>query len=254
MAISIVTTVRENLHRIRVLLYVNNLLGGVGRFFARTANEASLTIEKVCAALKNRGGFLGSFKDLVDNAQWMIDEAIYQLLDGYSVNFFGYFTIYPHVTGTFDSASEPYDKKKNPIKFRFRVGPKLRRLIDEIEVSIEGVANVSGSIDTYIDTDEDETNGIYVPGNQFVIYGSKIKIEGGNNPNVGLFFVPVGSSGTEARVSRIAINTPGMLVGVAPHTGAAQNRLEVRTTYSGSGNTPLKEPRTITSQFILEEV
>jgi hypothetical protein len=45
MATSIVTSVRERLHKIRVKLYETNLKDVVGKFFTRTVQEASLTVE-----------------------------------------------------------------------------------------------------------------------------------------------------------------------------------------------------------------
>jgi hypothetical protein len=251
MANAIITIVREVLHRIRIWLYPNNLVGVVGKFLARTVNEASLTIDDVCAALKNRGGFYGSYEELVDNVKQYLDEAAYQLCSGFAVNM-GYFVIYPHVTGTFDSVTEKYDPKKNPIRFRFRIRRKLRRLVNEIEVSIEGLADVFGYIDKYLDTEENETNSIYIPGNQFIISGFKIRLDG-DNPDVGLYFVPVDNPSGAVKVTRIAENTATKIIGIAPQTGYQQNRIVIKTQYSGSGSTSLKEPRTITSTFIIEE-
>jgi hypothetical protein len=56
--------VNEVLHRIKVKLYPNYLPGVPGAFFARTNNEAALSIEEVCAAAKNRGGYTGNYEDL----------------------------------------------------------------------------------------------------------------------------------------------------------------------------------------------
>jgi hypothetical protein len=53
---AIINNVTEVLHRIRAKLYPNYLHGVDGVYIARTDDEASLNIEQVCAALKNRGG------------------------------------------------------------------------------------------------------------------------------------------------------------------------------------------------------
>lgn len=253
MATSIVTSVREKLHTVYAKLYsADNLLDGTGKYFARTAHGASLTWEDVCAALFNRGGFEGSYNALTDNVRQFIDELVYQLLDAHSINL-GYFTIYLKITGQFSSASEPYNKSKNPIKTKLRERAKLRRLIDEIGLVIEGVADTSGIIIRYVDSDEGSTNGIFVPGNGFKIYGKKLLIAG-DNPNNGLFFIPADNSGPEVKVNRIFDNTSTRIIGIAPHTGFPQCRLLLRTQFSGSGGILLKEPRTIISPFILEEV
>jgi hypothetical protein len=78
--------VTEVLHRIRVKLYPIYLPQVEGAYIARTDNEASLTIEQVCAALKNRGGFTGSYDDLVEHVKQFLDEVVYQICDGFAVN------------------------------------------------------------------------------------------------------------------------------------------------------------------------
>jgi len=66
---AIINNVNEVLHRIRVKLYPNYLPDVEGRYIARTNNEASLSVEQVCAALKNRGGFFGNYELLTENVR-----------------------------------------------------------------------------------------------------------------------------------------------------------------------------------------
>jgi len=244
--------VREPFYKIRVNLHPNYLPGTEGTFQARTVNEASLSVKQVCAYLVNRGGFTGSYENLVEFVQQYLDEAVYLLLNGMAINT-GYFTIYPNIGGTFDNARETHDHEKHPVSFRFRILRKFRQLIGEITVSVEGVAETSAWIDEFHDTEEDETNSIYVPDNLFIIRGSKIKIAG-DDPNVGLYFVPVSDPAQAVKVTRIAGNTSTKIVGIAPKTEHVQNRIEIRTQYAGSNSILLKTPRIITSDFILEEV
>ena len=243
--------VKELYYKIKVLLHPNYLPGTEGTYQAKTVNEASLSIEQVCAYLLNRGGFKGEYDTLVEYVKLYFEEAVHLLCNGMAVNT-GYFTIHPNIGGTFDNARESHDPEKHPISFRFRTLSKLRRLIDQITVSIEGIADVPGWIDSFEDTDEGESNSIYVPGNLFIVQGSKIKLAG-DDPQVGVYFVPVDNPANAVKVSRIAENIAAKIIGVAPHTGAAQNRIEIRTQYSGA-TILLKEPRVITSDFILEEV
>jgi len=247
-----VLPIKEIFYKIRVLLHPNYLPGTEGTFQARTVNEASLSVDQVCAFLLNRGGFTGSYENLLENVRLYLDEAVYLLCNGMAINT-GYFTIYPNIGGTFDNEREAHDPEKHPVSFRFRTLSKLRRLIDEITVSVEGVADASGWIDEYQDNDEDEVNSVFIPGNLFTIFGNKIKIAG-DNPAVGLYFVPVDNPAAAVKVMRIAENTSSKIIGVAPQTGYQMNRIEVRTQYSGSNIAFLKAPRIITSDFVLEEV
>ncbi|MDR1987005.1 MAG: hypothetical protein LBP88_08565 [Treponema sp.] len=54
---AIINSVNETFHRIRVKLYPHYLPFIEGAYIVRTANEASLSIEEVCTALKNGEGF-----------------------------------------------------------------------------------------------------------------------------------------------------------------------------------------------------
>ncbi|MDR2364008.1 MAG: hypothetical protein LBD65_06295 [Spirochaetaceae bacterium] len=74
---AIINNVNEVLCRIRVKLYPNYLPKGEGEYIARTDNEAALSIERVCAALKNRGGYTGSYGGLVDRVKQFLNEAIH---------------------------------------------------------------------------------------------------------------------------------------------------------------------------------
>ena len=118
-------------------------------------------------------------------------------------------------------------------------------------MDVEGTADNACYIDKFVDFEADSTNTLYVPGNQFAIYGHKIKVDG-EDPNIGVFFVPVEDLSQAVKVLRIAENTPSKITGIAPETYFINNRIEIRTQFSGAGDRHLKELRSITGNFILE--
>jgi len=240
------------LHRIRVKLYPNYLPTAEGRYIAKTDNEAYLGVERVCAAMKNRGGFLGSYENLIENIKQFLDECAYQLCDGFALNL-RYYSVHPSICGTINSEKEAHDPKKNPIRFKFRTRLPLRNLVRHIAVDITGVADGNAFIDEFIDRDENSTNGLYAPGSMFCINGNKIKLAG-NDPDCGVFFVPVDDPSKAVKVTRIGENSTSTLTGIAPETKCRYNKIEIRTQYSGSTTTFLKAPRSIVSDFVLEEV
>jgi hypothetical protein len=248
---SVKNNVNEVLHRIRVKLYPNYLPGVDGSYVARTNSEASLTIEQVCAALKNRGGFTGNYEDLTEYVRQFFDEAAYQLADGFAVNM-KYFSVHPNVGGMFSSVNEPHKHEKHPIAFRFRARSALHRIVEHIAVDIEGLADTAGWIDEYYDPEAESVNTLYVPGNQFIIHGHKIKVAG-NNPGVGVYFVPAEDPSKAVKVTRIAENSPSKIIGIAPQVNNTHNRIEIRTQFGGSSTKFLKTPHSITSGFVLEE-
>jgi len=238
------------LHKIRVKLYPNPLPDLEGAYTARTSSDACLTIEQVCAALKNRGGFTGNYNDLVKHVHQFFDEAAYQLCDGFAVNT-GYFSIHPNIAGTFDSVYEPRDPQKHPVVFRFRVGAPLRRLVDYIEVEIEGLADTSGSIDKFIDTETGAVNETVKSGGIFRISGLKTKIVG-DDPSIGVYFVSSEDPATEVKVSsRLGTNSANKLLGVAPQLTGGLWKVMIKTQFNGSSSSFLKKPRIMTSKFEL---
>jgi hypothetical protein len=249
---AIINDVNEVLHRIKVKLYPNYLPNTKGRYIARTSSEATLTIEQVCAALKNRGGFTGSYDDLTDHIRQFFDEVGYQLSDGYTVSM-KYFSVHPNIGGTFDSANETHNQKTNPISFRFRTLLPLQKLIDHVRVDIEGLADTSGWIDEFIDVEENLINSWFLPGDQFILTGYKIKVAG-DDPSCGMFFVPVANPSQAVKVTRLAENTSSKIIGIVPDISFQNIRIEIRTQFGGSNTRLLKKPRVISSSFVIEHV
>jgi hypothetical protein len=247
---AIISNVNEVLHRIRVKLYPNYLPRVEGAYIARTDNEASLSVEQVCAALKNRGGFTGNYDDLVEYVKQFFDEAAYQLCDGFSVNT-GYYSIHPNVGGTFNAVNEAHDKEKHPVSFRFRTLAALRSLAERIDVEVEGLADVQGYIDEFIDITTEAVNETATPGGMFSISGHKIKVVG-EDPACGMYFVSQGDSPQEVKVAgHLAENTGSKVIGVIPSLTAGEWKAVIKTQFSGSGSTILKAPRVIESFFTL---
>jgi hypothetical protein len=209
-----VYNVNEKMHKMHAKLYPNYLPGYEHTYIARTANEATVTVEDICASMKNRGGYDGSYEDALQTSRHFFKEMLYQLSDGFSVNLgFGY--LHPNIGGTFKDENEAHDHQKHPITFRFQTRKSLRDLRDDIGIIIEGIA---GHIVEYVDVASGEANVWYEPGNEFVITGHKIKVEG-DDPSCGVYFVPVGIPDPAVKVARLAENSPNKLIGIVPGVG-----------------------------------
>jgi hypothetical protein len=233
----------EVLHRIRVKLYPNNLKGIIGTYVARTQNEALLSIRDVVASLKNRAGFTGKAQDALDYYDQVMAEAKYQLCDGFAVNF-GPFSVHPHVGGTWERENEAGDRIKHPISFRYRTRSELQLLTTQIEVEVDGIADVSGYIDEVTDVTTESVNEIITPKGIFIVTGSKLKVAG-DDAAVGISFVLATDSTQYALVDgNLALNTPVQLIGTIPDLPAGKWKVRVVTQWT-SGGVFLKEPRTI---------
>ena len=245
-----INKIEEELHRIKVKLYPSYLPKALGAYYAKTENEKVLGIENICSAMVNRGGFMGNYQTLLEYVRQFYDELAYQLCDGFAVNT-GYYSIHPDVTGSIESAWKTYDKKKNPVKFKFRVRKSLRNLADHIDVVITGVADSNAIIHGFHDNYGKDSANHFAPGDVFTIFGNKIKITE-EDPESGVFFVPALNPEKAVKVKRIIQNYPGKVIGEAPDTGYQMNRIEVRTRFSGSKKL-MKNLRVITSSFELEQ-
>jgi hypothetical protein len=243
-------SVDELLHRIRVKLYPNYLPKAEGKYISRTNNEAFLSIEQVCAALKVKGGFSSNIDEITKHVRLFLDEAVYQLCDGFGINM-DYFSIYPNIGGTYNSVNETFDHEKNPISFRFRTLAALRRMIKFITVEIDGVAATGGYIDEFFDGSSQSVNEILTASEQFSVSGYKIKVSG-DNPECGVYFEPLEDKGQRIKVkSTLMENSPSKIIGMVPELVTPRTYRVVIVTQYTRGKGLLKEPRTITSDFAL---
>ena len=236
----------------KVKLYPNYLNKQKGAYIARTANQKTLSIEDVCTALKTRGGYDGKYEDLVECVYKYYEEAAYQFCNGYGVNN-GWYCVGLKLCGFFESVNEAFNKDRHLLCFNFVERALLRKLKERIKIEILGIADASGYIDAYIDTEDGFTNSQFIPGNMFVIHGYKIKIAG-DNPEVGVYFVPLDAPSKAVKVARISENTPSKITGIAPNTYHMNNKVEIRTQFSGNNSDLLKTVRIIESRFVLESV
>ncbi|MCL2232551.1 MAG: DUF4469 domain-containing protein [Treponema sp.] len=240
-------------HSIRVKLHPSNLPGEKQRYYARTASEAVLSVEQVCAQLKRRGGFTGNYADLVTHVKQFFDEAAYQLCDGFAVQT-DYFSVHPVVGGYFDGAVGDISFKGHPVGFRFLESPRLRRIADAI--TIEVINSRSGYIEQFLDCKSDTVNLKLTAGSLCVLNGSRIKI-GGESPECGLYFVSAAKNVREPLRVKAAMapltNTSRRVIScVPPDLPDGEYFVEIRTQCpSAGGGTYLKKPRAVTSTFTL---
>ncbi|MHC6202236.1 DUF4469 domain-containing protein [Breznakiellaceae bacterium SP9] len=239
--------VDEVMHRVRVKLYTNHLPGVEGAYIARTDDEANLDVKQVCAAMKNRGGFTGSYDDLVSNVNQFFDEQVYQLCDGFAVHN-DYYTVLPKVGKTFDTVTEGVTAEDHPLTFHIRARAKLLKIAKLIQIVVEGIANIDGYIDEVTDVSTGAVNETLTPGSNVVITGYKIKAAG-SNADVGIYIVDVTGSEVLKITGNYAVNDPKKVIFIVPALTAGNYAVKIVTQYS-AGGALLKEPRKILSRTL----
>jgi len=175
----------------------------------------------------------------------------YLIADGFIVDT-PLFNLRVRVPGEYNGKETSLPDGVHPIA-RIRTKAKFREYIrDHVQISIDGVYSKNGYITEFLDIDENETNSVFVPGDQFKLTGVDIKAIG-DNPSCGVFFVPVDNPAAEVRVMRIAENSRSKIIGICPQTGYQRNKIVIRTQYSGSNSVFLKTVRVLESDFVIEE-
>ena len=241
----------EKLHEVKAKLYPSYLPDREGTYIARASGGAAVGVEAICAAMKNRGGYSGSYDEAVSTVKHFLKEMEYQLCGGFTVNL-GVFTIRLNIGGIFRSRDEAYDPVKHPLSFKFRALKAMLDLRNLIEVNITGCADTRGFISEFTDKESRAVNATFTEGNLFTVSGRKIKIEGGDG-GCGLYFVPVADPDKAVKAAHIGDNFPGSLSGITPEIpGFDEVWLEVRTQYTRATNRLLKAPRAIRSAFTLK--
>ncbi|MDR2418029.1 MAG: DUF4469 domain-containing protein [Treponema sp.] len=240
---AVINDVTEVLHRIRVKLYPNYLGKGEGAYIARSKAEAPLSIEEICAAAKNRGGFTGQYEDLVEHTHIFVNEMIYQLLDGFSAQIGGFFSLHTKLGGTYHTERDRIDPSK--ISISFRLLTRFKELLTKIEVENEGLAGDGAYIDEIVDAHSAALNSVLTPGGMLHITGHKIKVEG-DEADCGVWFVAE-ADGARTKVSEnLGLNRATEVIAQIPALSVGAYRLEIVTRHSHG--TLLKEPRTIKAE------
>jgi hypothetical protein len=215
---------------------------------ARAKAEAPLSIEDICASAKNRGGYTGSYDDLVEHAHIFINEAVYQLLDGFSVQMGGFFSLHTRITGTYHGAHDHIGAEN--LHIAFRTLGRLKELLLKVQIENEGAAGDGAYIDEIVDVHTDSLNSVLTPGNMAHILGDKIKVEG-SAPEVGVWFVSEADGNARTKVSEnLGLNKGTEIMALIPTLSAGQYTLEIVTQYT-RGGAALKDPRTIKAEAVL---
>jgi hypothetical protein len=251
----------DEFHQVRAKLHEIYLAEAMrkGRFFAKTVNERTLEDRDICMLLLERGGYEGNVDDMMHFLKYYHHEVGYQLCDGNAVNMGGYFALYPHIKGVFNSPQTGRYDMKHPLTFHFRILRKLYDLAEHIAVFIDGIAESGAAIYEFVDAESGLVNQKVTPGGQFSILGKQVKLAGDAEDRdrarerpVGVTFFSPGEPSIRVGVTKaLAVNEPHRLIGINPDLLPGRPwYVEVTTRYSKS-STLLKEARTLTGDFAL---
>jgi hypothetical protein len=229
-------------HTIKVWLYRNLLTGNPDDYTGRAKMEHVYDVHDISHLAETRGGSGIAADEMSRSVNAWLKEMSYQLCDANGVNT-GYFTAALHVKGVFDSASEPYSPKKHTLLFEFQQGSLLRKELDEVNVTVAGVADTLPLPETVIDCTTGVLNETLTLGGIFEIKGFNLKFIPGEEDN-GVFLTEA-ATGTVSKVAIVPTNTQQHLMGQVPAgLPAGDYTLSVATRWSSKNGQPLKSLKT----------
>jgi hypothetical protein len=232
----------ETLHKIRAKLYPNYLPNVEAKYFARSSRvEAPLSVEAVCQSARDRGRYSGSVEEMAAHVRLFHNESVYLVADGFAVGN-DYYSIRPNISGGFDSPDEAPGVGRHRIELVHHEKAALRRVFDNIEIHIDGIADTDAYIGEVLDVKTGISDEVLSPGELVIVRGTKIKI-GGDDSVVGLFFTDSGGADTPVPMDTIAENGSTKIIAKIPALAAGIWHVKIVTQQSTGAL--LKEPRTI---------
>lgn len=207
-----------------------------------------LTIEDIARQLVSEGTEfkLETLIDILNRGDRIIQNA---LISGTPVGT-GVFYAYPSVSGVWYGATDTFDEHRHRIGINFQPAAALRESLKTVGTEVLGIASTGPIVSTVTDHWTQEVNTLLTPGEDAIVKGRNLRIEG-DKEGVGIRFVRLDDgSATGVEIRRLTVNNPSTLQFRIPALTPGDYWLEITTQYS-SGGTPVKEPRTLRFDKVL---
>lgn len=162
----------------------------------------------------------------------------------------GVFYAYPSISGVWYGTSDTFDEQRHKAGINFQPNAALRESLKEVGTEILGLANVGPTVSTVTDHWTGEMNTLLTPGEEAIVKGRNLRIEG-DKEGVGIRFIRVDDDTiTPVDMRRLTVNDPSTLHFRIPELTAGDYWLEITTQYS-RGNAQTKEARTLRFNKVL---
>jgi hypothetical protein len=219
----------------------NPLTDEAGDYRAQVVNVTSFTSGQLADRIMKIGAGLtrSDIASVLEAAKQVIADII---AEGGAVNF-ELFNAHPSIQGVFNGPEDGFDHGRHKIKVNLHPGSALRSAVDGIKVKKVAAVLTGTVITSVLDVKTGAVNTTLTPGRDIKITGAKLKIAG-DDPAVGLYFVPPSGDPVKVDPTDFVINNPAEIIAVIPPLSAGVWRVRVVTQYTGG--TVLKTPRTFT--------
>jgi hypothetical protein len=152
--------------------------------------------------------------------------------------------------GSFPTANAQRDPERNPLEINLNPGALLTEVIDEVELERVSKPNFGPFIEEFFDATSRTRNSRITPSEQFEITGERLRIDGRNPDEIGLYLRA--EDGTEIKVEKLLRNDPGYISGRMPDVlESGSYKLVVKTQVGVGYANFLSEVRVGISEFSL---
>ncbi|MDR2446955.1 MAG: DUF4469 domain-containing protein [Treponema sp.] len=219
----------------------NRLTEEAGDYRAQVVNVTSFTSGELADRIMKIGAGLtrSDIASVLEATKQVIADII---ADGGAVHF-ELFNAFPSIQGVFKSPDESFDLARHKIRINLHPGTALRAAVNEIKVKKIAAVLTGTVITSVIDIKSGTVNDKLTPGRDIKIAGSKLKIAG-DDPAVGLYFVPMSGDPVKVDPTDIVVNNPAEVIAVIPALAAGAYRVRIATQYTGGK--ALKTPHVFT--------
>jgi hypothetical protein len=219
----------------------NQLTEEAGDYRAQVVNVTSFTSGELTDRIMKIGAGLtrSDIASVLEAAKQVIADII---AEGGAVHF-ELFNAFPSIQGVFNGPDEAFDPAKHKIKINLHPGTALRAALAEVKVKKVAAVLTGTVITSVLDVKSGAINGLLSPGRDVKIAGTKLKIAG-DDPSIGLYFIPAESAPVKVDPTDIVVNNPAEVIAVIPELSAGAYQVRIVTQYTGGK--ALKTPHTFT--------
>lgn len=222
-------------------LVANKLTAREDDYTCNVIYQASRSLQDLCKLAEAKSKFTASELEAAYND--LRDRAREELFNASTVEF-GFSTNSLGIEGPFFGPKAQFTPERNRVVIRSTTLAAYRKELDKIDVIISGTEEALPTITTVTDVTTGSVNDLITPGGGLNGNGSRLKITGKDEAQIGFFFIAAdGGAETKLPATSLLRNEPSSFTLIIPPLADGGYYLEVATQYGGNSKQLLKEVR-----------
>jgi hypothetical protein len=196
---------------LRYGLTENQLTSDPNDYMAVTTDNQTVGIEELIDHMISRGSTVTKAEAL--GVYEELGQAVVSFLKSGANISTDLFSIYPTISGVFNSSTEAFNANKHAINLKMRAGSRLKEINKSIALERVDVGTYKSVIQVVTDLKTGAINDTVTIGQIISVKGSLLKISD-DQPQAGIFVIGEGTP--ESRITQIVKNKPSELIFFLP--------------------------------------